>query len=146
MSATENVQPVTSNEDMAAVLKQLVQLQTKQQEIEAEQRANAPLRTLSFAEWNARQPEREMPFPVFQNGFRLDADSLTDDQLTLIPKLQEGRFYGRRIHVWRDGTSDRAWHIDYSNKSIEDRMDFKNYGLDFTQILQRLTTEVPDLT
>jgi len=116
--------------------------------------AQTPLRQLTYAEMIARDPVPEMPFPVFQNGFRLEAETLvsgyTKDEgvelLGLLHKLQVGRFFQRRIHVYRDQTPDHAWHIDYPNRSISDRMEIKNYGLHFLDILRRLTTETPDLT
>jgi hypothetical protein len=108
--------------------------------------AQHPLRQLTYPEMLERDPEPVMPFPVFQNGFRLDATALDPEALALLHKLQVGRFFDRRIHVYRDQTPDHSWHIDYSNRSISDRMEIKNYGLTLTAILKRLTTETPDLT
>jgi len=108
--------------------------------------ANTPVKKLTFAEWNELQPERIMPFPFYQNGIRVEEDQLTDAQLELLPKLKEGRFFDRRIHVYRDQTPDRGWHLSYATKDPTDRYEMKNYGRDLTEILQRLTSETPDLT
>lgn len=122
----------STDERLAAILERMVD--------------NAPVKRLTFDEWYERQPVREMPFPVYQNGYQLDADMLTDAQLALLPKLKVGRFFERRIHVYRDATPDRGWHITYPCKQLSDRMVISQYGRDFTEILQRLTTETPDLT
>lgn len=128
-----------TNERLAAAMELMAQTQ-------ATTLANAPRRRLSFAEWQAKQPKHEMPFPVFQNGYRIEATQVTPAQIALLPKLREGRFFDRRIHVYRDQTPDRGWHIDYPNRAMSDRMTMSNYGRDLTEILQRLTTETPDIT
>jgi hypothetical protein len=115
-------------------------------EILRQQAANAPRRRLTYAEYAAKQPKHEMPFPVFQNGYKIFATQLPKDALELLPKLQEGRFFNRRIHVWRDSTPDRAWHIDYPSRQLTDRMTMSTYGGDIVAILKRLTTETPDIT
>lgn len=147
MPSTEKISTPTPHDDrLTAVLEQLAASQAKLTELQATEMANRPLKTITFAEMVSKEPRREMPFPVFQNGYRLDVDSLTDEQLALLPKLQDGRFFDRKIHVYRSAGPDREWHIDYANKSIEDRMNLKTYARDFTEMLQRLTTETPDLT
>lgn len=138
-ATTAPAAPPAQTDQIAAALNKLADLQQTILN-------NAPLRTLTFAEMIAREPKREMPFPLYQNGFRIDVDMLTDEQLALLPKLQVGRFYGRRIHVYRDSSPDRGWNLDYANKSLADRVELAKYGRDLTEILQRLTTETPDLT
>ncbi len=110
------------------------------------QEENAPRKKLSYAEYQLRHPHPEMPFPVYQNGYRVFATQLPKEAFPLLLKLQEGRFFGRFIHVYRDQTPDRAWHISYPSKQLTDRMKMQSYGSDIVEILQKLTTEKPDLT
>lgn len=100
----------------------------------------------TYDEWLAKQPKRVLPFPLYMSGIRIEADQLTDADLELLPKLQAGRFFDRKIHVYRDATPERCFHIDWPRKSMSDRMTITQYGADFTAILRRLTTEEPDRT
>jgi hypothetical protein len=134
----KSLQP-TNDDRLTAVLEQLASLQQQQAD-------NAPFRKVSYAEWLEKNPERKLPFPLHQNGFRISDDQVTDEQKDLLPKLKVGRFFDRRIHVYRDSTPDRGWHITYPCKSLSDRMVINGYARDFTELLQRLTTETPDLT
>jgi hypothetical protein len=121
---------------MADALAQLTEL-TRQQ---------MSRREPTYDEWLAKQPKRVLPFPLYMNGIRIEVDQLTDADLELLPKLQAGRFFDRRIHVYRDSTPDRAFHVDWPRKSMSDRMAITEYGRTFTEIIQRLTTEEPDRT
>jgi hypothetical protein len=126
------------NAQLAAALQQLADIQTKQF-AEAKRREG-----LSYDEYLELHPPRVMPCQLFQNGIQIAVEQLTDEQLALLPKLREGRFFNRKIHVYRDATPDRGWHIDWPRKSMADRMAIIEYGRDFTEILERLTTETPD--
>ena len=134
------------HEEPSAVERAIVQLAELQQEI----RDNQPLRQRTFAEDQAKDPDPEMPFPLFQNGYRIEAHMLGANNaerrevLALVAQLQVGRFFDRKIHVYRDGSSDQAWHIDYDNRSISARMDLMQYGRNFPEILARLIADRPD--
>jgi len=150
MPSTQNPAPApatpTAEERFAAALETIAQSNAAAAQSNAALLANQPRPRLTYGDLLAKRPKRVMPFHVFQNGFRLTVDKLTDEQLALLPKLKVGRFNNRMIHVYRDATPDRAWHIDYANKAPEQRMAFGKYaGRDFTEFLQRLTTETPDL-
>jgi hypothetical protein len=108
--------------------------------------ANTPIHRLTFDEWLAKHPQPTMPFPVLLNGYRLEADMLDAEGLGLLHKLQEGRFFGRRIHVYQDRGANRTWNITWPSKSLSDRMTIMQYGSDLTAILRRITTETPDIT
>jgi hypothetical protein len=110
------------------------------------QQENAPRKKLSYAEYQLKHPHPSMPFPVYQNGYRIFAGQLPVAAFPLLHKLQEGRFFGRFIHVYRDQTPDRAWHISYPSKQLTDRMKMSTYGKDIVEILEKLTTDTPDLT
>jgi hypothetical protein len=107
---------------------------------------NTPIHRLTFDEWLMKNPQPEMPFPVTLNGYRLEADMLDAEGLALLQKLQEGRFFNRRIHVYQDRGANRTWHIMWPGKTLSDRMTIMQYGVDLTAILRRLTTETPDIT
>ncbi len=115
-------------------------------EILKQQAANAPRKRLSYAEYALKHPVPTMPFPVYQNGYKVFATQLPADAFPLLHKLQEGRFFNRFIHVYRDQTPDRAWHIDYPSRQLTDRLKMQAYGTDIVMILKRLTTETPDIT
>lgn len=129
----------TTESRLAEAIETLAKLQQTQAD-------NAPRRRLTYAEWAARQPKHVMPFPVYQNGYKIFASQLPKEAIALLPALQEGRFFNRRIHVYRDQTPDRAWHIDYPSRQLTDRMTMSTYGADIVEILKKLTTETPDLT
>jgi len=141
MPSTDKVStpPATADDRIAAVLEQFTELRKLEL-------ANQPPRRLTYADVIEREAKRIMPFPFYQNGFRVDVDQLTDAQLALLPKLKAGYFHNRQIHVYRDATPDRGWHIDYPWKTAADKMAINLYGRDLTEILTRLTTEQPDLT
>ncbi len=107
---------------------------------------NAPRKRLSYAEYILRHPEPKMPFPVYANGYKWFATQLPAEAFPLLHKLQEGRFFGRFIHVYRDQTPDRAWHIDYPSRQMTDRLKMQSFATDIVMMLKKLTTDTPDLT
>jgi hypothetical protein len=111
-----------------------------------QQADNAPRRRLSYAEYAEKHPPRTLPFPVYQNGYKVFGTQIPQDGIDLLPKLQEGRFFNRFIHVYRDQTPDRAWHIDYPSRQLTDRLKMQSYATDIVAMLKRLTTETPDIT
>jgi hypothetical protein len=127
---------------IAEALNRLAETQAQLAALQARDRK----RDLSYDDYLERQPKRVMPFQLYQNGIQVFVEQLTDAQLALLPKLQAGRFFDRKIHVYRDATPDRGWHIDWPRKSMSDRMAIAQYGRDLTEILQRLITEKPDLS
>jgi hypothetical protein len=144
MPKTETVTAPTAEERLAAAIELLAASN-------AAIVTNTPIHRLEFDEWLALHPQPKMPYTLVLNSRRVTPKQLTKEQLALLgtaakPGLQEGRFFNRRIHVWRDNTPDRVWHIKWPGKTMSDRMEMSNYGRDFTEILQRLTTETPDLT
>ena len=123
---------------LASVLQQLADIQTK---IQAD---NKRREGLTFDEYLELHPTRVMPCQLFMNGIQIMVEQLTEKELALLPKLQAGRFFDRKIHVYRDATPDRGWHIDWRRRDVSDRVAIMNYGRDLGEILERLTTETPD--
>lgn len=146
MPTPEKATPPAAPDSNTLLADVLSRLADTQQQIADLQREQISKREPTFDEYLARNPKRVLPFPLYLGGIRIDADQVTDADLELLSNLQDGRFFDRRIHVFRDSTPDRSWHIDWARKSMSDRMMIMQYGSDFTAILRRLTTEAPDRT
>jgi hypothetical protein len=96
----------------------------------------------SFDDYLEKNPPKKLPFPLYLHDVKIDADSLTDADLELLPKLQEGRFFNGKIVVVRNH-ADGSWRIKWPRADMSERMTIAQYGRDFTEILQRITTEAP---
>ncbi len=82
---------------------------------------------------------RELPYRVYQNGSLMHTDTLTDREIELLGQLKTGRFIEGLVSVYavsQGGETD--WHIDYSNQSIEQRMNFKNHVRNLTDLLEQV--------
>jgi hypothetical protein len=88
----------------------------------------------------------KMPVVLYQNGIRLTDDMVSHEQCELMKSMKPGWFFNRRVRVWHDlSHADAPWHIDYPNKSIQDRLEIANLTFgDFTNLLKTIATKEPD--
>lgn len=82
---------------------------------------------------------RELPYKVFQNGSPLHTDTLTDREIELLGKLKAGTFVDGLVKIFmKDMGGDVEWHILYSCKTLEQRMNFKDHVRNFTDLLEQV--------
>ena len=76
---------------------------------------------------------------VTQNGARMNPELLRDREIELLNQVRPGTYHGKKIQVLK--RRDKSIDIRYANKSFEQRMDFKNYARDMTELLEKILTE-----
>jgi len=76
----------------------------------------------------------------FQNGFRLQYDTLSDTQIDLLNKLdRSGRYIDRRVEViYRPEGGDESVEIRWKCRTPDDRSELKGLARDFTDILTQI--------
>jgi hypothetical protein len=95
--------------------------------------------------WNPtgalRRPAMNAKF--LDNGSEIPDWKVTDEDIALLNQLKPGRYLDRKLEVIErnDNGGARTVEIRYSNKNVGQRMEMKNYGRNFTELLQNIVTE-----
>ena len=108
-----------------------------------------PPRALTFDEFKPVTPfnprgvkHRELPFPCFQNGSRMNADVLHDEEISLLGQLKPGRFCNGLVLVQeRDRNGQKEIHLHYANGTPDQRMALKGEARNLTELLRRCVDE-----
>jgi hypothetical protein len=104
-------------------------------------------RKVSFAEHAAnkklKNPKHKLQRPMFQNGWLLDAEALSNQEIDLLNAVGPGRYIDGLVEVVeKDKGSNRELHINYASKTIDQRMQLASHGVNsFAALLKRIVTE-----
>lgn len=77
---------------------------------------------------------------VYQNGYRLNAQDLNNEQIELLNRISRtGRYIDRKIEViLREDGADQIVEFRYNNKSADQRMELRGYIRNFTDMLTQV--------
>lgn len=86
--------------------------------------------------------KRKLGRKFYQNGFLLDINKLTDEEIALLNKLPAGRFMDGLVSVLevRKG-QETAVNIVYDNSNQDKRFELKNYFRNFREMLKIILDE-----
>lgn len=84
---------------------------------------------------------------VYQNGTRLNASQLFNEEIDLFNQInRSGRYINRLIEVFlRQEGADEVVELRYKNRSIDDRMDHKGQYRDLRDMLRKIVNEQDEL-
>lgn len=104
--------------------------------------ANTPKKT-TFGQYVARQNRgrSKLTRECYQNGFRMEASSLSNDEIDLLNKIDRtGRYINRMVEVIiQDAGTDEIVEIRFSNKTSDQRFELKGFVRNFLDMLQQIT-------
>lgn len=111
----------------------------------------SPVKQVHISRYRAQTPwnptgelrRRKMEARFLQNGIELRDWHITDEDIDLLNQIKPGRYMDRKVEVVeRNENGSRTVEIRYSNQSIGQRMEMKNYARNFTELLQNIVTEM----
>lgn len=98
-------------------------------------------RKVSFGEYMARQPKKHtLTRQCFQNTFELHEHQLTNEQITLLNKIDRGGRYCNRLVevVLKQNGPDEIVIIRWSCRTKDQRFALQEYFKDFTDLLKQI--------
>lgn len=143
VEVVEAVKQVVPDASLALVAA-LVEAIKQTKPIEKKNAANRVART----SWTPKDgsPKLKLKRKMYQHGMAIDADMVTNEQITLLNALKPGRFLDGWVKVIR--RRDKGIDIDYAIKTASQRLKLVNaFGIrNFDELLERCIEEASNPT
>lgn len=113
-------------------------------------RSNAPKRKITIGEYDPRSPWHPkkansvvLTRLCFQNGFALNPDQLSNNEITLLNKIdRSGRYIERLVEViLRDDSAEDVVEIRYRNKTADQRNDIARHCRSLEDMLTQIVRD-----
>lgn len=114
--------------------------------------ANAPEKRIRFGKHDVSshlnptgKRSRTLSRVMYQNGRPLNTRVLHDKEIALLEKLTPGRYIGNRVTILEhDEGLDKALHIVYQNKTVDQRQDLQSEVPNFFAMLSAIVNEAEE--
>lgn len=148
-AASTSVAPATLEAAIAALAQsqaKIAELMERQAEYNAEALRIAPRRRRTLVEYLKEKPRKRLLHEVFQNGRLVNPAGLSVETIKKLDTIAAGSYADGMLRVMRikdgvDGVATRI-HIFYSNKTLEQRMQFYMRFPTFTEIVNTIVNEM----
>ena len=116
--------------------------------------AMTPKRKVLFSEFKTKSAfnpsgnkSRTLTRRAYQNGARIQIDTLFDEEIKLLNTLPEGRFIDQLVTVRKvqgsNGSQDQI-HIEYANRTHDQRIAISERIRSFVSLLRQIHTEAKE--
>lgn len=97
---------------------------------------------VTFGEYNRKRNagKAKLSRDYFQNGFKLNAEDLSNEQIDLLNRVsRSGRYIDRKVElIVRDEGAETVVEIRYANKTADQRMALRENIRNFTDLLKQV--------
>lgn len=150
--AEETVAPPPGMTPVAALSGDATILQAIREQTEALTRAMPPAK-VPFSRFKTRSAfnptgaRRKLKYVVYQNGYRCNPKTLTDEEFALINsgKIRPGQYLSKLVTVRIEQAASEEdqdkIHIGYHNKTPDQRMMLKEHWRGFGDLLRKIVAE-----